>query len=145
MAIPLIDQMNASRDTLAIAQIRVDISQVALGQQITVLWRGKPVFIRHRTESDIEQAREVDWEALPDPQPDDQRVKPEHSEWLVMVGVCTHLGCVPIADRGDYDGWYCPCHGSHYDGSGRIRRGPAPNNLEVPDYTFVDANTLEIG
>jgi len=145
VAIPLIDQMNASRDTLAIAQIRVDISQVALGQQITVLWRGKPVFIRHRTESDIEQAREVDWEALPDPQPDDQRVKPEHSEWLVMVGVCTHLGCVPIADRGDYDGWYCPCHGSHYDGSGRIRRGPAPNNLEVPDYTFVDANTLEIG
>ncbi len=144
-AIPLIDQMNASRDTLAVAQIRVDISQVALGQQITVLWRGKPVFIRHRTEQDIASANDVDWETLPDPQPDADRTKADTPEWLVMVGVCTHLGCVPIGDRGDYDGWFCPCHGSHYDSSGRIRRGPAPNNLEVPEYTFVDANTLEIG
>jgi len=147
-AIPLIDQMNASRDTLALAQIRVDISSVALGQQITVLWRGKPVFIRHRTEHDIELAREVDWESLKDPQPDDQRVKEGHPDWLVMVGVCTHLGCVPISDQGDYDGWFCPCHGSHYDGSGRIRRGPAPTNLEVPEWQFVedtDNNIIEIG
>ena len=147
-AIPLIDQMNASRDTLAVAQIRVDISQIEVGQQLTVLWRGKPVFIRQRTQSDIDEAREEDWERLPDPQPDDARVKPDHPELLVMVGVCTHLGCVPLSDRGDYHGWFCPCHGSHYDTSGRIRKGPAPENLEVPQWVFVegtDDNIIEIG
>jgi len=148
VAVPLIDQMNASADTLAVAQIRVDVSQIAEGQQVTVLWRGKPVFIRHRTAADIEEARNVDWEGLPDPQPDDQRVKPDHPELLVMLGVCTHLGCVPLADRGEYDGWFCPCHGSHYDTAGRIRRGPAPNNLEVPHWEFVedtDNAVIEIG
>ncbi len=145
MAIPLIDQMNASADTRAVAQIRVDISQLDVGQQLTVLWRGKPIFVRRRTATNIEEARQVDWHSLPDPQPDDARVKPGHAEWLVMVGVCTHLGCVPLADRGDYDGWFCPCHGSHYDTSGRIRKGPAPLNLEVPEYVFIDENTLEIG
>ncbi len=144
-AIPLVDQMNASADTLAVAQIRVDISQVAQGQQITVLWRGKPVFIRHRTQADIAEAEAVDWEALRDPEPDSARVKAGHPEWLIMVGVCTHLGCVPLADQGEYDGWFCPCHGSHYDTSGRIRKGPAPTNLPVPDYAFVDDTTLEIG
>ena len=148
MAVPLIDQMNASADTLAVAQIRVDISQVPAGQQITVLWRGKPVFIRHRTEMDIEEAEAVEWEGLRDPQPDSARVKEGHPEWLVMVGVCTHLGCVPLADRGEYDGWFCPCHGSHYDTSGRIRKGPAPLNLPVPEWVFVedsDNNIIEIG
>jgi ubiquinol-cytochrome c reductase iron-sulfur subunit len=145
VTVPLIDQMNASADTLAVSQIRVDISQVAVGQQITVLWRGKPVFIRHRTEADIAEAEAVDWEALRDPQPDSARVSADRPEWLVMVGVCTHLGCVPLADRGDYDGWFCPCHGSHYDTAGRIRKGPAPTNLPVPDYTFVNETTLEIG
>ncbi len=145
MVVPLVDQMNASADTRAVAQIRVDISQVAVGQQLTVLWRGKPVFIRRRTAAEIEEARAVDWESLPDPQPDDARVKPGRDEWLVMVGVCTHLGCVPLSDRGDFNAWFCPCHGSHYDTSGRIRKGPAPDNLEVPEYVFIDDNTLEIG
>ena len=148
VVVPLIDQMNASADTLAVAQIRVDVSQIADGQQLTVMWRGKPVFIRRRTESDIEEARAVDWERLPDPQPDDQRVKPESPELLVMVGVCTHLGCVPLSDAGDYHGWFCPCHGSHYDTSGRIRRGPAPTNLEVPEWVFVEGTDdaiIEIG
>jgi ubiquinol-cytochrome c reductase iron-sulfur subunit len=146
MAVPLIDQMNASADLLAVAQIRVDISQVPLGQQITVLWRGKPVFIRHRTERDIQLARDVDWHTLRDPEPDSARVKEGHAEWLVMIGVCTHLGCVPLADAGNFeDGWFCPCHGSQYDSSGRIRSGPAPLNLVVPEYAFVNDTTLEIG
>jgi len=145
MTVPLIDQMNASADTLAVSQIRVDIGQVAVGQQITVLWRGKPVFVRHRTEVDIAEAEAVDWQVLRDPQPDSARVHAGRPEWLVMVGVCTHLGCVPLADRGDYDGWFCPCHGSHYDTSGRIRKGPAPDNLPVPDYAFINDTTLEIG
>lgn len=148
VAVPLIDQMNASADTLAVATIRVDVSQIAEGQQLTVLWRGKPVFIRHRTAANIEEAREVDWHSLRDPQPDDERVKPGHPELLVMVGVCTHLGCVPLSDRGDYDGWFCPCHGSHYDTSGRIRKGPAPANLPVPHWEFVEGSNdqvIEIG
>ncbi len=140
---PFIDQMNPSANVLALASTEVDISKVPLGQQITVSWRGKPVFIRHRTEENIEEARAVPMDNLPDPELDENRVlKPE---WLVMVGVCTHLGCIPLADQGDYDGWFCPCHGSHYDTSGRIRKGPAPYNLEVPPYEFLNDNQIRIG
>ncbi len=147
-AIPLVDQMNAARDTLAVSQIRIDVSQIPDGQQITVEWRGKPVFVRHRSQRDIDEARAVDWERLRDPQPDEARVDPAHPELLVMVGVCTHLGCVPLADQGDYNGWFCPCHGSHYDTAGRIRKGPAPLNLPVPEWVFVEGSdnaVIEIG
>jgi ubiquinol-cytochrome c reductase iron-sulfur subunit len=145
---PLIDAMNPSADTLALASTDVDLSGVEEGMAITVTWRGKPVFIRHRTPEEIEAARAVDLDDLPDPQPDDMRVI--EPQWLVLVGVCTHLGCVPLGQRpndphGDYGGWFCPCHGSHYDTSGRIRRGPAPLNLTVPDYAFTDESMIRIG
>ena len=140
---PFIHQMNPSKDVLALSSVEVDIAQIPVGSAITVNWRGKPVFIRHRTEAEIEKARSVPVGDLPDPQTDDARVvKPE---WLVLVGVCTHLGCVPLGQSGDYDGWFCPCHGSHYDTSGRIRRGPAPANLPVPEYVFVNDTTVRIG
>ena len=140
---PLIDQMNPSRDVLALASTEVDLSAIEEGQSITVVWRGKPVFIRYRTAEEIAGARAVDMADLKDPQADEDRVVKD--PWLVMVGVCTHLGCVPLGDAGDYDGWYCPCHGSHYDTSGRIRKGPAPNNLTVPTYEFLDDTNIRIG
>ena len=143
---PLIDQMNPSADVLALASTEVDLSPIAEGQEIKVMWRGKPVFIRHRTAKEIEEAKDVKLDDLPDPQPDSARVKEGKEQWLVMVGVCTHLGCVPLGgNKGDFDGWFCPCHGSHYDTSGRIRKGPAPKNLLVPDYTFLDDNRIRIG
>ena len=148
IAWPLIDQMNPDASALALASIEVDISSIEVGQSVTVKWRGKPVFIRRRTAKEIEEADNVDLLDLRDPQTDEQRViKPE---WLIMVGICTHLGCVPkgqqVSDeKGDYDGWFCPCHGSHYDTSGRIRRGPAPLNLEVPDYAFLTDDRIKIG
>ena len=110
-----------------------------------MLWRGKPVFLKRRTQDEIAEARAVSLEELKDPQKDEDRVKDGKDEWLVMLGVCTHLGCVPLADKGDYKGWFCPCHGSHYDVSGRIRKGPAPVNMEIPKYEFVDNNTIKIG
>lgn len=140
---PLIDQMNPDASVLALASIEVDLSAVDVGQSITVKWRGKPVFIRHRTPKEIGEAEAVPLDALPDPQPDAERV--ERPEWLVMVGVCTHLGCVPLGQAGDFDGWFCPCHGSHYDTSGRIRKGPAPLNLEVPEYAFLSDERIKIG
>jgi ubiquinol-cytochrome c reductase iron-sulfur subunit len=145
---PLVDNMNPSADVLALSSTEVDLSTVEEGMSITVKWRGKPVFIRHRTEEEIQEARAVDVSTLRDPQPDEARV--EKPEWLVMVGVCTHLGCVPLGQNptdphGDFDGWFCPCHGSHYDSSGRIRKGPAPLNLQVPEYAFVDDTTVLIG
>ena len=140
---PLIDQMNPAADVLALASIEVDLSAIVEGQAITVLWRGKPVFVRRRTPTEIAAAEDVTVEDLPDPQPDSDRV--ERPEWLILVGVCTHLGCVPLSHRGDYNGWFCPCHGSHYDTSGRIRYGPAPSNLEVPQYVFLDDNRIRIG
>ncbi|AFK56764.1 ubiquinol-cytochrome c reductase iron-sulfur subunit [Tistrella mobilis] len=143
LAWPLIDSMNPAADVLALSSTEVNISQIEAGQAVTITWRGKPVFIRHRTEKEIEEARAVNVADLPDPQPDADRV--EKPEWLVVVGVCTHLGCVPLGYQGDYDGWFCPCHGSHYDTSGRIRKGPAPANLAVPEYVFVDDNTIRIG
>ncbi|KYO52243.1 MAG: ubiquinol-cytochrome c reductase iron-sulfur subunit [Tistrella sp.] len=143
LAWPLIDSMNPAADVLALSSTEVNISQIEAGQSVTITWRGKPVFIRHRTEKEIEEARAVNVADLPDPQPDADRV--EKPEWLVVVGVCTHLGCVPLGYQGDYDGWFCPCHGSHYDTSGRIRKGPAPANLAVPEYAFLDDNTIRIG
>tara|TARA_Y100001935_G_scaffold111449_1_gene92459 strand:- start:138 stop:647 length:510 start_codon:yes stop_codon:yes gene_type:complete len=140
---PLIDQMNPDASVKALASTEVDISSVEKGQSITVLWRGKPVFIRRRTDEEIAKAREVDLDELKHPEKDEDRAR--DPEWLVMLGVCTHLGCVPLGDKGEYGGWFCPCHGSHYDTSGRIRKGPAPTNMEVPKYEFVNSNTIKIG
>lgn len=140
---PFIDQMNPTADVLALSAIEVDLAPIAEGQGITVLWRGKPMFIRHRTAAEIEKARADDGADLKDPQKDADRVK--KPEWLVMIGVCTHLGCVPLGQQGEYGGWFCPCHGSHYDTSGRIRKGPAPLNLEVPEYAFLDDTRIRIG
>jgi len=140
---PFVDQMNPDASVKAMAITEVDVSNVELGKTITVLWRGKPVFIRRRTEEEIKEAREVDLNLLKDPQKDQDRAK--NPEWLVMLGVCTHLGCVPLGEKGEYNGWFCPCHGSHYDTSGRIRKGPAPTNLEIPKYEFVNNNLIKIG
>ena len=140
---PLIDQMNPDASVKALASTEVDISSIERGQSITVLWRGKPVFIRRRTEEEIAKAKEVNLKDLKHPEKDEDRAK--NPEWLVMLGVCTHLGCVPLGDKGEYGGWCCPCHGSHYDTSGRIRKGPAPTNMEVPKYEFVNSNTIKIG
>ncbi len=155
---PLVNQMNPSADVRALAQITVDISDLAPGTQLTVNWRGKPVFIRHRTEAEMAQARAEAVSDLPDSQarnsnlPDDALASDEnraiagHGAYLVMIGVCTHLGCVPLGDgAGEFNGWFCPCHGSHYDTSGRIRKGPAPENLPVPPAVFEDATTLKLG
>jgi len=148
VAWPFIDQMNPAADTLAASTTEVDLSPVAVGQGVTVVWRGKPVFIRHRTPEEIEAARAVPTNSLPDPATDQSRaIKPE---WLVLVGVCTHLGCVPLGTkptdaRGDYGGWFCPCHGSHYDTAGRVRKGPAPLNLAVPTYAFTSDTSIRIG
>ena len=135
--------MNPSADVLALASIEIDISSLEPGNCMTVKWRGKPVFVRSRTPEEIEQAESVEMSELRDPQSDAERV--QRTETLVLVGVCTHLGCVPINGAGDYNGWFCPCHGSHYDTSGRIRKGPAPLNLEVPPYSFMNDTKLLIG
>ena len=140
---PMIDQMNPDKSVQALATTEVDISQIEPGKSITVLWRGKPVFIKRRTQDEIDSARAVDLSELKHPEKDEDRAK--NPEWLVMLGVCTHLGCVPLNDKGDYGAWFCPCHGSHYDTSGRIRKGPAPTNMEVPKYEFVNSNTIKIG
>ena len=145
LASPMIDQMNPSADTLALASIEYDLSKVLLGQEITIKWRGKPVFIRHRTPKEVAAAVHDDHADLRDPQTDDARHKPGKAEWLILVGTCTHLGCVPLFAQGDYGGWFCPCHGSVYDTSGRIRKGPAPKNLEVPDYAFLTDTKVKIG
>ena len=140
---PLIHQMNPDASVKALASIEVDISAVETGQSITVTWRGKPVFIRRRTGDEIAEAQAVSALDLPDPEDDAARVSKD--EWLVMVGICTHLGCVPLGQAGDFNGWFCPCHGSHYDTSGRIRKGPAPKNLEIPPYEFVGDTRIKIG
>lgn len=154
---PLINQMNPSADVQALASIRVDVSGVTEGSQLTVLWQGKPVFIRYRTVDEIEEARSVEVDTLPDPiagndnlnvgapATDENRSLDEEGKWLVQMGVCTHLGCVPLGEAGDFGGWFCPCHGSHYDTSGRIRRGPAPRNLPIPVASFVDEETIQLG
>ncbi|OIN85826.1 MAG: ubiquinol-cytochrome c reductase iron-sulfur subunit [Alphaproteobacteria bacterium CG1_02_46_17] len=145
---PFVHQMNPAADTLALSTTEVDLSAVEVGQSVTVMWRGKPVFIRHRTEKEIQDSKDVDVASLRDKQTDADRAK--IPEWLIVIGVCTHLGCVPLGqkqgdERGEYDGWFCPCHGSVYDTSGRIRKGPAPTNLEIPTYTFLSDTLVRIG
>jgi len=153
---PLVNQMNPSADVQALSSIRVDVAGLEPGSQLTVKWLGKPVFIRRRTEEEVAAARAVDVSSLPDPiarnnnlgdvpATDENRALDESGEWLVQIGVCTHLGCVPLGDAGDFGGWFCPCHGSHYDTSGRIRRGPAPENLLVPAAEFTDETTIVLG
>ena len=145
---PFLKSMNPAEDTLALGSTEVDLSNILIGQSITVKWRGKPVFIRRRTQEEIVEANNVDIALLRDPMSDKDRVQKE--EWLVLEGVCTHLGCVPLGQKmtdtkGEYNGWFCPCHGSHYDTSGRVRKGPAPDNLPVPPYKFISDTTIKIG
>ena len=148
VAWPLIDQMNPAADTLALASTEVDLSSLEVGQAITVTWRGKPVFVRHRTPEEIKLAKEVSLGDMRHPETDEERAPNE--KFIVLVGVCTHLGCVPLGQKsgdvkGEYGGWFCPCHGSHYDHSGRIRKGPAPTNLAIPSYEFLSDNVIKIG
>ena len=145
---PFLKSMNPAEDTLALCTTEVDISGINEGNSITVKWRGKPVFIRKRTKQEIQEAKATKLDDLKDPVTDQDRVQKD--EWLVLVGICTHLGCVPLGQKitdtkGEYNGWYCPCHGSHYDSSGRIRKGPAPTNLDVPPYSFLNDTTIRIG
>ena len=145
---PFLKSMNPAEDTLALGTTEVDISNINVGEAITVKWRGKPVFIRRRTAEEISEANSVNIKSLKDPENDSERVEKE--EWLIVLGVCTHLGCVPLGQKmadtkGEYNGWFCPCHGSHYDSSGRIRKGPAPDNLAVPPYAFINDSTIKIG
>jgi ubiquinol-cytochrome c reductase iron-sulfur subunit len=144
--VPLVDQMNPAKDTLALATTDVDLSAIEPGQSVTKMWRKKPVFIRRRTPEEIKAAQDVALDQLPDPQADGDRVQKGKEEWLVLIAVCTHLGCVPDkGNKGEFGGWLCPCHGSHYDTSGRIRKGPAPTNLAVPPYKFLTETKIEIG
>jgi ubiquinol-cytochrome c reductase iron-sulfur subunit len=148
VALPFIQTLQPAADTLALSTVEVDLAPVAVGQSITVKWQGAPVFIRHRTAKEIDEAQKVDVAELRDPQADSARVK--KPEWLVVKGVCTHLGCIPLGQkptdpRGEFDGWFCPCHGSQYDSSGRIRKGPAPKNLFVPPYAFLTDTSIKIG
>ena len=148
LAWPFIDQMNPAADVLALSATEVDLAPIEVGQRVTVTWRGKPVFIDHRPPEEIKAAEDVPLADLPDAQADKDRV--QKPEWLIVIGICTHLGCVPGGQRlgearGDYGGWLCPCHGSQYDTSGRIRKGPAPANLAVPTYSFIKDNVVRIG
>jgi ubiquinol-cytochrome c reductase iron-sulfur subunit len=154
VAWPFINNLNPAADTLALSTIEVNVQPIQVGQAVTVKWRGKPVFIRHRTETEIKEAEAVPMAQLPDPQTDNARVtdtaKKVRPEWLIMIGVCTHLGCVPLGNKpgdpkGEFGGWFCPCHGSSYDTAGRIRKGPAPKNLVVPDYLFTSDSLVRIG
>lgn len=142
---PLIDQMNPDASTLALASIEFDVGAIEVGQSVTIKWRGMPVFVRHRTPEEIEVAKAVPLSDLKDPETDAQRVVEGHEEWLIMIANCTHLGCVPVGEAGEFDGWFCPCHGSHYDTAGRIRKGPAPKNLVVPPYEFMSDTLVQIG
>lgn len=143
--LPFVDSMNPADDVKALASVEVDLSDIKIGEEKKVMWRGKPVFIKRRTKKEISEANSVEMAELKDPQADKDRVKEGKEEWLVTIGICTHLGCVPIGGAGDFKGWFCPCHGSQYDTSGRIRKGPAPKNLEIPPYEFVSNNRIKIG
>ena len=144
--VPLITQMNPDASTIAAgAPIEVDLAPIADGQIIKVFWRSKPIYIFHRTQKEIDEAKNVDVATLPDPESDAQRTKAGHEPWLVVIGICTHLGCIPIAHEGEFHGWFCPCHGSQYDTAGRIRKGPAPKNLVLPPYQFVSDTRIRIG
>ena len=142
---PLVNQMNPDASVRALASIEFDLSGIEEGQSVTIKWRGLPVFVRHRTPAEIEEARAVPLSELKDPETDEQRTKPGHEQWLIMIANCTHLGCIPVGESGEYDGWFCPCHGSVYDTAGRIRKGPAPKNLVLPEYEFVSDTLVQIG
>jgi ubiquinol-cytochrome c reductase iron-sulfur subunit len=143
---PFIDSMNPASNVLAEASVEYDLSNVAPGQNVVIKWRGKPIFIKRRTANELADLRATKTETLIDPQRDEDRVKAGHDEWLVTIGICTHLGCVPLGNKGEYEGgWFCPCHGSEYDASGRVRRGPAPKNLEIPPYVFLSDSKIKIG
>jgi ubiquinol-cytochrome c reductase iron-sulfur subunit len=142
---PLIDQLNPDRSVLALSSIEFDVATVAEGESVTVMWRGLPVFVRHRTAAEIAESRETPLSDLKDPETDEQRVKEGHEQYLIMIANCTHLGCIPVGESGEYDGWFCPCHGSVYDAAGRIRSGPAPKNLVLPPYEFVSDTLVRIG
>jgi ubiquinol-cytochrome c reductase iron-sulfur subunit len=144
-AVPFVSFMKPADDVMALASTEVDISGMKPGDQKSVMWQGKPVFVKRRTAQEIEEAKNVDLSKLPDPEQDSERVKEGKEEWLVVIGVCTHLGCIPSNNTGDFQAWFCPCHGSHYDTSGRIRRGPAPTNLPVPPYEFLSDTLIKIG
>ncbi len=146
---PFISQLGPDASTRAAgAPIEVDLAQVPEGQSITLKWRGQPIFVRHRTAQEIADAKADDSKSLPDPEKDIDRTgkfnNTAQSKWIIVQGSCTHLGCVPVKNSGDYNGWYCPCHGSHYDNSGRIRKGPAPKNLVVPEFAFLTENSIRI-
>lgn len=143
--LPFVDSMNPSSDVAALASVEVDISNIKVGEEKKVMWRGKPIFIKHRTPEEIEAAKKVELSELKDPQADSDRVKTGKEQWLITIGICTHLGCIPIGGQGEYKGWFCPCHGSQYDTSARIRKGPAPRNLEVPPYEFINDTKIKIG
>lgn len=145
VAWPLINQLNPDASVLALASIEFDLSGIEEGQSVTIKWRGLPVFVRHRTAAEIEEAQSVPLSDLKDPESDEQRTKEGHEQWLIMIANCTHLGCVPVGESGEYDGWFCPCHGSHYDTAGRIRKGPAPKNLVLPPYDFISDTLVQIG
>ena len=142
---PLINQLNPDASVLALASIEFDVSGIEEGQSVTIKWRGLPVFVRHRTAAEIADAKAVPLSDLKDPQTDEQRTKPGHEQWLIMIANCTHLGCIPVGESGEYHGWSCPCHGSQFDTAGRIRKGPAPTNLVVPPYEFVTDTLVQIG
>lgn len=142
---PLIDQLNPDAAVLALASVDFDLASLEEGQVVTIKWRGQPIFVRHRTPEDIKAMQAVPLSELKDPAPDSDRVKKGHEQYLVMIGICTHLGCIPLAHQGNYDGFFCPCHGSQYDTSGRIRQGPAPLNLAVPPYAFLTDTKIRIG
>ena len=143
--VPLIHSMNPASDVLALSSVEVNVSGLEKGQSVKAMWRGKPVFIRRRTDTEVSAAKAVNISELRDPQSDADRVPADRPEWIVLIGICTHLGCIPLGESGEYGGWYCPCHGSHYDTSGRIRKGPAPLNMEVPPYKFTDDGVVVIG
>ncbi len=150
IAWPLIDSMNPAADVLALSSIEVDLTPIVAGSGITVAWRGKPVFVRHRTDKEIKEAQDVPLGQLIEPEADSARVKAGHDQWIIVIGICTHLGCIPLGNkptdpRGDWGGWFCPCHGSQYDTSGRVRHGPAPLNLTLPPYAFETDTKIKVG
>jgi ubiquinol-cytochrome c reductase iron-sulfur subunit len=150
IAWPFIDSMNPSKDVLALSSVELDISPIVEGQGITIVWQGKPIFVRHRTPTEIKEAQDVQMSQLIEPQTDAARTKPGHDQWIILIGICTHLGCVPLGNkpsdpRGEWGGWFCPCHGSQYDTSGRVRHGPAPLNLYVPPYAFESDTKIKVG
>jgi ubiquinol-cytochrome c reductase iron-sulfur subunit len=147
---PVIDSMNPSKDVLALSSVDLDLTPIQEGSGITVVWQGKPIFVRYRTPTEIKEAQDVAMSQLIEPQSDKDRTKAGHDKWIVLIGICTHLGCVPLGNkpsdpRGEWGGWFCPCHGSQYDTSGRVRHGPAPRNLDLPPYAFESDTKIKIG